>query len=704
MLKALESVSVKAAALPAPFPRPSGGVPRLPTTFPFPVAGFQRLAAGFLCMSAAAHTTSAAAQTDSAGDAAPPATGMSDPRQTVQTRAIAGDNASMPPGDWRTINRDLAATRYSPLEEINRDNVAMLAEAWSYPLATGSTAVPLVTGGVMYVPSGGQVVALDGGTGEEIWTFSLPDDTPDFRGLPAAVSNRGVAWWPGDSGTPARILFMNRSRLIAVDAATGVPVDDFGDGGYVDVGVPYGGTPTVWQDVAIIGAAVLELPKGPPGNPRAFDVRTGRKLWEFRTVPRAGEPWNETWGNGWEGRSGTNMWAFSAPVDAERGIAYLPISGPAPNYYGGGRPGANVYANSIVAVDAQTGQYRWHFQTVHHDLWDSDMPTSGGLVDLQRPGGERVPTIIHVGKPSYVFVLDRVTGGPVFEVEERPVPQGDVPGEWYSPTQPFPARPGPLSRVSFSREDMVTADDTGAAHVEACNALWDRSGGFYNAGPFTPFMYKGPEDPPKSTIQFPGGIGGVNWGGIAVDPTTNRFFVNAHDTSLVGWVQDKHPDVTYSFEAVGSTQPYDRASVDGVGPFFSFSASVAGIGEDGRELPGANLPCQKPPWAKLIALDADTAEIVWESVLGIVEELPEGKQLVGNAGSAGPTVTAGGLVFVGATNDRRFRAFDAETGIELWMALLEANANANPMSYAARDGKQHVAVIAGDTVMAYALP
>lgn len=655
------------------------------------------LAAAFPCLPAAA-------QNDSGSGDARPATGMSDPRQTVLAGTPSGDNEDMPPGDWRTINRDLAATRYSPLDEINRENVATLAQAWSYTLAAGSTAVPLVIDGIMYVPSGGQVVALDGDTGEAIWAYTLPEDTPSFRGLPAAVSNRGVAWWPGDAETPARILFMNRTQLIAVDAATGEPIDGFGDDGYVDVGVPYGGTPTIWRDVAIIGAAVLELPQGPPGNARAFDVRTGQKLWEFQTVPRAGEPFNETWGDGWEDRSGTNMWAFSAAVDAERGIAYLPISGPAPNYYGGGRPGANAYANSIVAVDAQSGEYRWHFQTVHHDLWDSDMPTSGGLVELQHEDGERVPSIVHVGKTSYVFVLDRVTGEPEFEVEERSVPQGDVPGEWYSPTQPFPVKPGPLSRVSFSRDEMVTADDTSAAHVAACNALWDRSGGFFNAGPFTPFRYKAPDDPPRSTIQFPGGIGGVNWGGVAVDPTTNHIFVNALDTSLVGWVQDKDPDETYSFEAVGSTQPYDRASVDGVGPFFSFSASLAGIGEDGRELPGANLPCQKPPWARLVAVDADTAEIVWESVLGIVEDLPEDKQLAGNAGSAGPTVTAGGLVFVGATNDRRFRAFDAATGEELWATLLEANANANPMSYAAGDGRQHVAVIAGNTVKAYALP
>jgi quinoprotein glucose dehydrogenase len=241
-------------------------------------------------------------------------------------------------------------------------------------------------------------------------------------------------------------------------------------------------------------------------------------------------------------------------------------------------------------------------------------------------------------------------------------------------------------------------------HAAACLDFMERSGGFYNAGPFTPFLYHAPDSPPKSTIQFPGGTGGVNWGGTAVDPTKGIVFANAPDTSLVGWVQDKDPNVTYSFEAVGSQQLFDRASINGLGPFFSFNAPLSGQYDDEGRPVGPSLPCQRPPWARLVAVNANTGEIVWQSVLGLTESLPEDKQLTGNSGSAGPTVTAGGLVFVGATRDNRFRAFDAADGRQLWEVRLESNVNANPMSYADRRGKQHVAVIAGDRVLAFSVP
>jgi quinoprotein glucose dehydrogenase len=649
--------------------------------------------------------------------------------------AQRGARAQVAPGDWPNLNRDLAATRYSPLNQINTGNVSSLTQAWAYRLGGGATAVPLVVSGVMYVPSGTRVVALDADTGKEIWAYALPplpaaprpatDAQAPVGPAPAApppglagagagrrgggpppgptVSARGVGYWPGDGSLAPRVMFMSGSRLFAVDAMTGIPVAGFGTNGVVNVGVPYNGTPTLYRNVVIIGANVNEVPQGPAGNPRAFDARTGAKLWEFQTVPRPGEKSNDTWGKGWKDRSGTNMWAFAAPVDVERGIVYLPIAGPAANYYGGDRPGNNDYANSIVAVDAQTGKYLWHFQTVHHDLWDSDIPSAGGLVEVVQ-NGRRVPAIAHVGKTSYLFVLNRVTGKPIIPVEERPVPKGDVPTEWYSATQPFPVRPGPLSRVSFKKEDMVTAADTTPEHVAACQALWDKSGGFYNAGPFTPFMFHAKGTPPKSTIQFPGGTGGVNWGGMAVDPNTGYIFVNAQNTSLVGWVEEKDPNVDYSFDARGSKQPYERASVNGVGPFFTFNAPLNGYDADGRPRPGPSLPCQRPPWSKLIAVNVNTGQIAWESVLGVNDALPEGKRLVGNSGSAGPTVTAGGLVFVGATNDRRFRAFDAKTGKELWVSMTEANANANPMTYQGTSGKQHVAVIAGNTLLSFALP
>jgi len=609
------------------------------------------------------------------------------------------------------INRDLTATRFSPLDQINTGNVANLELVWSFQLSGNSTAVPIVIDGTMYVPNGGQVVALDADTGEEIWVTDLgpaPAGQADGRGGRGArgpqASSRGVSYWPGDDGHAPRIMFMSGTELWALDAATGNRITSFGDDGTVSVGVSYNGTPTIYRDIAIIGAASLELPQGPIGNPRAFDVITGRKLWEFWTVPRPGQPYNETWGDGWDGRGGTNMWGFAAAVDAERGIAYLPIAGPAPNYYGGDRPGANVFGNSIVAVDAQTGQYRWHFQTVHHDLWDIDMSFAGGLFPVWR-NGETYPAIANVGKSSNLFILNRETGEPIIPVEERPVPQGNVPTEWYSPTQPFPVAPPPLSRVSFDPDtDIVTAEDTSATHRQACIDFMERSGGFHNEGAFTPFLYRAPNTEPRSTIQFPGGTGGVNWGGPAVNPETGIIYANAQETSLVGWVEDKDPDVTYSFEAAGSTQPYDRASILGVGPFFTFAAPISGqFDENGRAI-GPTLPCQRPPWGTLNAVDSSTGKILWRVPLGLNENLPEGKQLVGSSGSAGPSVTAGGLVFVGATNDRRFRAFDAITGEELWQARLEGNANANPMSYAGASGRQRVAVIAGGSVLVFGLP
>ncbi len=496
---------------------------------------------------------------------------------------------------------------------------------------------------------------------------------------------------------------MGGAKMYELDAKSGTAIESFGKDGAVEVGVPYSGTPTIYKNVAIIGAAVGEVPQGPPGNPRAFDVLTGKKLWEFQTVPKKGHRYNNTWGDGWKDRSGTNMWAFSAPVDAERGIVYLPIAGPAANYYGGDRPGNNVYSDSTVAVDAETGKYKWHFQLTHHDLWDSDMPSGGALFPVMENGKMR-PAIAVVNKTANLFVLNRHNGHALVPITEKKVPKGDVPTEWYSPTQPFSAIPT-LSRNSFKKSDMVTAEDTTPEHAAACEAVWDKNGGFINDGPYTPFNYHKKGTPPKSTIQFPGGTGGVNWGGIAVDVKDGMIYANAQDTSLTGWIEDKDPNVTYSFEAVGSKQPYDRASVDGKGPFHSFTAPLSGKynEKNGRPI-GPTLPCQQPPWGQLVAVNANTGKIAWKVPLGLTETLPEGKQLTGNSNSAGPTVTAGGLVFVGATNDHRFRAFDAKTGKQLWEANLKGNAGANPMSYEGKDGKQYVVIAALNRIYAFTLP
>jgi quinoprotein glucose dehydrogenase len=419
-------------------------------------------------------------------------------------------------------------------------------------------------------------------------------------------------------------------------------------------------------------------------------------------VPLPRERGHDTWlDQGWRNRSGVNVWAWYMTLDEQRGVLYMPVASAAGNYWGGDRPGANLFGNSIVAVDARTGRYLWHFQTVHHDLWDLDLPNPPVLIDLVQ-SGRRTPALASIGKTAYLFILNRATGKPVFGVEERPVPAGSVPGEWYAPTQPFPVKPAaPLARVDFVKErDLVRPEDTTAEHAAACEALWQKSGGFFNAGPYTPFGFHRKGEPPNSTIQLPGAGGGVNWGGIAADPATATLYIHAHDTSLVGWIERKVPGKNYGRGTQGSTIPYDRGSVDGAGPYFTFSAPLKDA--SGNVL--ATLPCYRPPWSRLVALDANTGEIRWQSTLGLTRGLPREKQLTGGSGSAGPTATAGGLVFVGATNDARFRAFDAATGRELWSVQLEDAVNANPMTYLGRNGKQYVAVVANDTLHAFALP
>ena len=591
-------------------------------------------------------------------------------------------------GEWRNYNRELDGKRFSPLTQVNRENVQQLQPVWSHP--AGSQSTPIVIAGVMYLSTAKGAAAVEAHTGKTLWSFELSDGRPSVR---------GVSYWPGEEGLSPRILFMAEDRMIALDAVTGERVQDFGKNGEIGIGVPFRSVPTIYRNVVILGAHPGEQSIGPAGNTRAFDVRTGSKLWEFNTVPQLGEVGHETWlDEGWKGRSGVNVWAFSMTVDEERGILYMPVAGAAGNYYGGDRPGNNLFADSVVAVKAETGEYLWHFQTVHHGLWDYDQPAPPALFELEKDG-VRIPALALIGKTGYLFLLNRVTGEPVYAVEERPVTAGEVPGEWYSPTQPFPVKPPPLARVSFSRADLVTAEDTTEEHAAACRALWERNGGFYNIGPYTPFLYHKDGDSPHSAVQFPGGGGGVNWGGPAVDPGTAYIYINSRDLGRTGWMETKKPGGNYGVGTEGSVLTIDRGGVDGPGPYHSLSVLVRN--SEGRVID--DWPCQKPPWARLIAVDAKTGEIAWEQVLGFNENLPEGKQLVGGAGSAGPTVTAGGLVFFAATTDERFRAFDAATGTELWAAKLPQMANANPMTYLGRDGRQYVAVVARDEVIVFSL-
>jgi quinoprotein glucose dehydrogenase len=589
-------------------------------------------------------------------------------------------------GDWPRYTRDLAGTRFSPLKQINTSNVSKLATAWSFrvrPEGGGSivgSATPIVIDDVLYLPIGNAVVALEADTGKEIWRHPVP----------TGLVRRAVSYWPGDKDHRPRIFFSNGDNLVALDAETGRIDPSFGANGQVALGVPYFSPPTVYKNVLVVGANTQEMQVGPPGNSRAFDARTGAKLWEFNTVPQPGETGHESWLNdGWKGRSGTNVWVWYMTVDERRGILYMPVGGPSANYWGGDRPGNNLFGNSVVAVDAETGKLRWYFQTIHHDLWDSDLPAPPTLVDI-RVGGKKVPALAETGKPGLMYILDRITGKPVFGVEEKPVAAADVPGEWYSPTQPIPVKPPQLNRGRWTPADVVTAEDTNEAHVAACRELLRQYGGtFFNAGPFTPFFLREEGKPVKASINLPMN-GGSNWGGTAADPRTGILFINTSEGGSIGFTEKRKEGEDYGRGTQGSTQPYDRASLSGPGAYTSFSARFKAA--DGRMV---TMPCIRPPWGRLLAIDANSGEIVWATPLGVSDDLAEGKRNTGRLNTfGGPIVTAGGLVFIGATDDHRFRAFDSKTGKELWNAKLEYNAQSVPITYRGRDGRQYVAVVA----------
>jgi quinoprotein glucose dehydrogenase len=603
-------------------------------------------------------------------------------------------------GDWPMFLHDLAGTRYSPLSQINASNVVGLKQAWFYgfnregkkikglsPTELFQEITPIVVDGVMYLPAGDRVVALEPETGKELWTYELNDNLASFR---------GVGYWPGDRNNPARIIFTTARKMVALNANTGKVDPGFGREGEVPLTVAYDGAPAIYKNILLIGTnfygpgerhinPALDQAGGQLGDVHGYDGRTGKQLWEFHTIARPGEPGNETWlkPDSWKNRTGNNVWAFALTVDEERGILYLPVSGPGANFYGGDRPGANLFGNTLVAVDAQTGKLKWYFQTVRHELWDYNLPPAPSLIDITKDG-KKIPALVQVGKSGYMFILDRVTGKPVFGVEDRPVAQGDVPGEWYAPTQPFPLKPPPISRVSFTKDDLVTAADTTPDHAKACQELWDNVGGLYNGGPFTPFLFHEEGKSSKPSIVFPGFTGGANWGGTAIDPKLGYIFVNTKDAPAVGWME-KNPK--YTPDNTEGLEPYIRTGPRGIG---QFSAAVRD--PNGKSL--GTLPCFKPPWGRMIAVNAATGDFAWEVPLGISEILPAEKQHTGISNTAGAIATAGGLVFVGSTSDSRFRAFDSKTGKELWVTKLDHTATANPMTYRSKNGKQYVAIVA----------
>lgn len=612
--------------------------------------------------------------------------------------------------NWSTVGYDRGETRHSPLTEITAANVARLQPVWTFhmkpagataaapsgaerqqaqaeqmgppgqapatpaagapgapgplgfnPFSNGrfnaSETIPLVIDGLMIVGTPyGRIVALDAATGEQRWAHELP------KGVNPAT--RGMEYYAGDKASPPALIFgTSDGKLRSIRLADGVDSAGFGENGVVDLRTPdvmVGGPnkpysltspPIVYRDVVITGSAVGEAIGGSRGDVRAWDARTGKRLWTFRSSADSNERGGDSWANNsGHNRSGTNVWGLMT-VDAERGIVYLPFGAPTSDRIGVDRPGNNLFSSSIVALDASTGRYLWHFQVAHHDIWDNDSEAPPTLVDVRR-NGQTIPAVVVVTKNSLVFILDRRTGKPIFDIQERPVAASDVPGEMASPTQPFPVAPEPLSRMAMTAAEVsrVTPE-----HEQFCRSL---VGKLALGGPFNPPTYNRPG------LYFPGTLGGVNWAGGSYDPKLGLYVVNAF---ALGQIQQIVPD--------------------GKG-FFANRGPLNGRFWDAK----TRMPCQSGPWGELIGIDVNTAKIVWRSPHGISENLPSGQQATGRPSIGGPITTSGGVTFIAATDDSRFRAYDTRTGRELWTYKLPASAHTNPITYGV-NGRQYVALV-----------
>jgi quinoprotein glucose dehydrogenase len=644
----------------------------------------------------------------------------------VATGAASSASAqdALPAAEWPVTEGAPGGGRYSPLRDIDRSNVAKLEVVWTYrhgdfgpgpfPFrinkGTSFEATPLVVDGrLIFTTPYNRVIALDPETGHELWTFDPGIDRSRFYGN--MMINRGVAYWrsstPGDSCSRRVFLATLNARLIALDAGTGRRCADFGESGTVDLLAGLAPVVDPWEynvtspgtvvgDVIVVGSSIADTirPAAPPGDVRAFDVRSGKLVWTFHTIPQRGEPGAETWQLGTKRNGAANVWS-TITADLARGWVFLPVSTPSPDFDGVDRPGANLYSDSVVALEAATGRHIWHYQTVHHDLWDYDLAAPPVLVQVTRDG-RSIDAVAQATKSGFVFVLDRESGAPIFPVEERLVPASDVPGEHAWPTQPVPSKPPPLVPQRLTENDLYAPSPE---HLAACRA---QLAGLRNEGLFTPPSVRG-------SVLYPYTAGGANWSGAAFDPARHRLVVPVNNLVHVAELTP----LPESNLATDSAQPL-RGGLAGL--WFLLTGRGTGLRyftspRTGRTLFAHDgVPCNAPPWGLLVALDLDSGEMRWSVPTGVSPDGARGLSAFGP-----PLATAGGLVFHGGTSESLFRAYDLDTGEVLRAFDLPAGLHAGPITYRVRPGGRQYLVVApgghvglgsklGDYVISYALP
>lgn len=626
--------------------------------------------------------------------------------------------AAQEAAQWPAYGRDPGGSRYSPLAQIDTANVAGLAVAWTFhtgelgqKVAQGAPpsleVTPILVDGALYLSTPlGRVFALDPGTGAVRWRF---DARVDVNAGYGDFTSRGVSTWLDTAAAPTavcrrRILVATiDARLIALDAISGVPCDSFGRGGTVNLRrglriAPFEfsayqqtSPPLVIGDLVIVGSSIADNSRANPasGEVRAFDARSGALRWTWYPIPQDGAVATASWRGGAGRRTGgANAWSVLV-ADAERGLVFVPTSSPAPDYFGGLRPGDNRYANSVVALRVSTGEVVWHFQTVHHDLWDYDNASPPALADVIRDGA-RIPVVLQATKTGMLFVLHRETGDPVFPVEERPVPASSIASEEAWPTQPFTRSTPPLSP---HRRNPNEAWGPSESDRLACE---QQLGSLEGGSIFSPPSRRG-------TLMTPSNIGGAHWGGVAVDPQHHLAIVPVNEVAaMVQLIPDREFDAAEA-----------RATSARTGDQYTRMRGTGYVMRRRILLGPSQLPCTPPPFGSLVAVSLRTGQIAWRVPLGTLR-LPDGSLGPAEWGSpnlGGAIITAGGLVFIGASADRAFRAFETQSGRELWRADLPAGAKATPMTYA-NAGRQYVVVAAGggdvwgegDSIIAYALP